>query len=197
MSETRSPREAVKKVENATLFNDGTILVKNVRCSYPHLFKPYTSPKFPDQKPRFGINMLLPKATHAAALAMVKARNDEIVKAAKVKIAAGKSYVEDGDESNDGNEAGSWVLNAKSDRKPKVRDRDKSVIDSADADKIQGGYWVNVLIDPYVSTKYTRLGCDFQAVQFVREDELFGKGAIRDEEVDDLLETVEGDDDDI
>lgn len=190
-------REAVKSVENATLFNDGTILLKNVRCSYPHLFKAYTSPKYPEQKPRFGINMLLPKGTHAAAMALIKGRNEELVKAAKIKIGPGKSYVEDGDESNDANEGGCWVLNAKSDRKPKVRDRDKSVIDSADADKIIGGYWVNVLIDPYVTIKYGRLGCDFQAVQFVREDEPFGKGAIRDEEVDDLLDTVPGDDDDI
>ena len=37
----QAKRKIVKQVEGATLYDDGLIRLKNVRCSYPHLDRPY------------------------------------------------------------------------------------------------------------------------------------------------------------
>ena len=40
MSETKEKgRSVVKTVTHGKLYSDGTILVEDVRCSYPHVFK--------------------------------------------------------------------------------------------------------------------------------------------------------------
>ena len=171
---TKEKREVVKSVENATLFSDGTILLKNVRASYPHIFKPSA---FEGGEPSYSIMALMPKDTHDKAKKLIDSQVAKLSAEAKIKVAADKVFCRDGDQSDRAEAEGMWTVSAREKKRPIVRDKDKSTVDSADADKFYGGCWVNLLIRPWVQNNQfgKRVNANFVAVQFVRDDEAFGE----------------------
>ena len=198
MSETKTRREPVKSVENATLYSDGTILLKNVRASYPHIFKPSA---FEGGEPSYSIKALLPKASHAKAKKLLDESIAKLLTDNKAKpIAADKLFVRDGDATGKSEEADSWTVSAREKKRPVVRDRQKNPVDSADGDGMfYGGCWVNVLIRPWLQdNKFgRRCNANFLAIQFVKDDAPFGEGRIGEDVVDDTFDTVDGEDDEI
>lgn len=188
-------RVVVQKVINGALYSDGSVLVENVRCSYPHVFKPSA---FEGGEPSFSIKLLVPKAkSHAAVLALLNKHMDGLCAEAKMKRPpADKLFLRDGDESDKAENENAWTISAREKRRPAVRGPDRAVWGSEDADKMYGGCWVNCLIRPWVQNNQfgKRVNANLIAVQFVRDDEAFGEGRISDAEIDETFGDVEDND---
>ena len=201
MSETKKKREIVKTVTNATLFSDGTILLKGIRASYPHIFKAQAFEDGGD--PSFSITGLLPKATHAKAKEMIDKEIAKLLAEAKMKSPpADKLFCRDGDATDKPENAGCWTVSAREKKKPTARNKANENVDSTEADMFYGGCWVNLLIRPWIqNNKFgKRVNANFSAIQFVKDDAPFGEGRIRDEDLDDTFDDISGapdDEDDI
>jgi hypothetical protein len=195
MSETKAKRTLVKEVANGALYSDGTILVKNVRCSYPNVFKPSS---FEGSEPAYSIMLLLPKAkSHEAVKKLIDGQIEKVCADAKMKMPlADKRFMRDGDDTDKPETDSCWTISAREKKRPAVRDRDKSVLGSEDADKIYGGCYVNCLIRPWAQNNQygKRVNANFVAVQFFKDGEPFGQGRISDAEVDDTFDGAEDDD---
>lgn len=82
--------------------------------------------------------------------------------------------------------AGNVFISARSPRQPQIIDAQGRPVDPtntmqirAEGSRIQGGVWVNAVIKPWLQQNNAGIGvrCDLIAIQFAREDELFGAGA--------------------
>jgi hypothetical protein len=202
-----SKREIVTKVENAVLYSDGTILVKNVRASYAHLHKPQASENDDGTKgePKYSVVGMLPKKTHKAAAQLIIKRRDEILAEKKMKIAKDKFCLKDGDDSDKEEYAGHWTLSARESRKPALRNKDKSKIEDSDGDVLYSGCYINMLVRlwPQDNKFGKRVNAGLSAVQFFKDGEPFGEGRLSDEDLDDTFDDDDdgdggfgGDDDD-
>lgn len=162
-------------MSNIVFREDGTILIKNVRGSYLHLFEPWGMEG--DKKKSYSGKFLLDKTTHGAE---IKALGQHIVKMCvdtfKTKLATDKLFLRDGDESGKPEQEGNWVVSASDSKtRPNVIDRDKSPIVESD-DKVYSGCYVNVLIRPWVQNHAQygkRINANLLAVQFVKDGERF------------------------
>lgn len=207
------PRIVVRQEDYATLYSDGTMLIKEVRASYAHLFEPYQGP--PDKEtgrippPKWGIVGLMPKKkAYTLSKNLIRDHIDQMIKDAKVKaLPAGSKFLRDGDQAAKEEYEGMYTINAGEvlARRPALRGnvRDpktkKPVIlkPGVDDDVIQSGYWVNLLIRPWYqnNTHGKKINASLIAVQLVREDEVFGQGRISDDEVDSTFDEFANDDD--
>lgn len=193
-------RKAVEKVKNAVLYDDGLIKLMNVRFSYPHLRKPYAGKKGKgDQgEPKFGVVAMLDKKTHKEAKGLIERRIDEILKEAKVRaLAADKKFLRDGDEHENADYEGHWIVSARESRRPSLRDEDREIVDPENADEVfYGGCYGSVLIRPWWQNNDfgKRVNAGLTAVRKSRDGEAFGEGRISDEEVDEAFDDDEDDD---
>lgn len=189
-----------EKVKNAVLYEDGSILVKGVRFSYPHLDKPYKGDGDKGEA-KYGLTGMLPKKTHKEAKALIDKRIAELLKENKLKaIPADKKFIRDGDESTREEYADHWTISARETRRPPLRNRQNEVVEPEDAREVfQPGYWGDMLIRPwYQNNSYgKRINAGLSSAQMVRKDETFGEGGISDEDLDDAFEDYGEDDDDI
>jgi hypothetical protein len=158
---------------NVTFRDDGCIQVRNVRLSYPHLFKPWGMNEGDDKK--YSAKFLLDKKTHAAD---IKALGGHIAalqqEAFKGRIPNDKLFLRDGDQEGKDTSAGQWVIAASESKRPDVINRDKTRINEDD-DIVYPGCFVNVLIRPWSqNNKFgKRINANLLAVQFVRDGERF------------------------
>jgi hypothetical protein len=206
-------RTIVKREDYAILYSDGTMLIKEVRASYAHLFEPYQGP--PDPKTgnvppaRWGIVGLMPKTrAYRASKDLIRDHINQIVKDAKLKdLPAANKFLRDGDLAAKPEYEGMYTINAGEvkARPPALRGnvRDpktkKPVVlrPGVDDAVIQSGYWVNLLIRPWFqnNTWGKKVNASLIAVQLVREDEVFGQGRISDDDVDETFDEFADDDD--
>jgi hypothetical protein len=202
-------RIAVKTVKNAILYNDGTIRLDNVRCSYPHLIEPYAGDddNGNKQEPAYGIVFLLPKATHAAAKDLCKFRIEQLMQENKVKaIPADKKFLRDGDMSGKAENEKMFTVSAREKRAPVLRTPSKAKIIRGKTETVTvgsrevavnelfyGGCWVNGIIRPWwQNNKFgKRVNAGLVAVQFLKDDEAFGEGRITEDQIDDSFDALE------
>jgi hypothetical protein len=193
-------RKVVKTVENATLFSDGTILVKGVRLSYPHLDAPWSGgldDNGQPQKAAYGCVGIMPKATHAKALALIVEEIDKELKANNQKTGKGfpadRKFCRDGDNAGKEELVDSWYFSVREPKRaPALRDAKKRVVPPEKAAEVfYAGCWVNILLRPWFQLpgKYgTRVNANLIAVQRIpsngRPDEPFGVGRISEEAID-------------
>lgn len=206
MSETQ-PRKAVKKVNNAVLFSDGSIRIENVRASYPHVGKPQENKDDAGNvTSSYAITALMPKATHREAKDLIKQRIELLLKENKIKaVAADRKFIKDGDTMAKDENEGMWVVSCREKNQPALRHRKKDPatgkamrLTAEQAERlIYGGCYVAVLFKPWwQNNKYgKRVNANLLAVQFMRDGEPFGEGRIREEDVDDSFEADEAEDD--
>ena len=154
---------------------DGCILVKNVRLSYPHLFKPWA--KNPDKEtPKYSARFLMDKSTHAQE---IKALGQHLTKMMqehfKGRIPNDKLFFRDGAGSAKPEQENCFLIAASETRRPDVIHRDRSRINEED-DVVYAGCYVNALIRPWVQSNIhgKRINANLLAVQFVRDGERFG-----------------------
>lgn len=199
-------RTVVTKVTNAVHYSDGTIRIDNVRLSYPHLDEPYKSEgEDGSTKLSYNLEAMLPKDTHMAAKDLVKQVLLKLQTDNDVKVKMEHWCLKNGDDSDNPQYEGHFLVKAADSRRPSVRNRDGSVMSEREiADKIYGGCWANILIRPWYfngkakngKTYPKRLLSNLVGVQFVRDDEAFGEGRISDEGVFGAVGGGDGMDDD-
>ena len=178
--------EIAKRVKNGILYTNGMIKIENVRFSYPHLDKPYAgkNPK-PTDKPKYGIVGMLSKETHVAVKDLVVERIAELLKEAKLsKLPPKDKFLRNGDDEKEDAYDGHWIVSAREDRKPAVRNRrGELVTDERDiADLIEGGYWGHLLVRPWFQDNDfgQKVNAGLVGVQHIKDDETFGEGRIDD-----------------
>lgn len=202
-------RTVVKDVGKAILYSDGTILVKEVRASYPHIFKPYVGDDGGDGK--YGIVGLMPKTKdYFPAKDLIRDLIKQTIIENKQKdLPAANKFLRDGNLKAREEYDGMYTINASEVRRPAARDnrRDPKTGKAAilkpgeDEDRIYAGCWVNILIRPWwQNNKFgKKVNAGLVAVQFVRDDESFGQGRISEDDVsetfDDFTDDQSGFDD--
>lgn len=158
---------------NVTYREDGCILIRNVRLSYPHLFKKWGMNEGDTKK--FSSKFLLDKVTHAADIKGLGAHLGKLMQDAfKGRIPNDKLFLRDGDQEGKDTSKGQWTVAASEDKAPDVINRDKSRINEDD-DIVYAGCYVNVLLRPWCqNNKFgKRINANLLAVQFVKDGERF------------------------
>lgn len=186
-----------KKVQ-AILYSDGTILVNDVRLSYPHVATPYESTDDNGQKKsRYSLKGMMPKTTHKPAMRLMKKHMEAMMtKNQTADLASDRKYLRNGDDLGKPEMKGMFVFSASEDTRPHLRDEAAQKLGVDDAkQKFYGGCWGNVLIRPWWQNhqKYgKRVNAGLSAVQFARDDEPFGEGRIGEEDVDNTFSPLAG-----
>lgn len=186
---TQENRTVVKKVDKATLWSDGTITVKDVRASYPHVDKKWA--KNPAKEtPKYSIVGILSNQTHSAAISLLREHADGLIKAhPKVqKIKADAYYIRDGDQSAKDEYADAWTINASETNRPAVLNPDRSAMEIDEIDEtIKPGCRIDMLIEPWIQDNEhgQRCNASLRGVRFLRmiEGEEIGEGGLSDDEV--------------
>ncbi len=190
-------KKVVKQTENAVLYDDGTILVKNVRLSYPHLDKPYAGKGKDQGEPKFGVVGLAPKATHKDVMLMCRDEIRRLLAENKIKdIAADKKFIRDGDLTGKEENEGQWIISAREKNAPILRDQRNKTVQAVDASRIfYGGCYGNILIRPWWQSNDfgKRVNANLLAVQFARDGEPFGEGRISEDDADEVFGEVDDD----
>lgn len=193
-------RTIVKQVANGIRYSDGTILIKNVRLSYPHVLVPKagTDSDGKPTAPSYSVTAMLPKATHVAVKDLLKERIKELLQEKKLtELPANRLFLTDGNEAgkSPGKEMykGHFLVSSREQesRPPSVRDKDgRTKLTRTDAAKIYGGCWGNVLVRPWFQdNKFgKRVNAGLSAVQFLRDDTAFGEGRITEDQIDDTFQ---------
>lgn len=208
---TAEPRTVVRQVDKAVLYSDGTILLKDVRASYPHIFHPYKGKD--SQVGKYGIVGLMPKTrAYFPAKDLVRERINAILKENKIPaLKAENKFLRDGDLAGKEEYEDHYTINASEVKAPRARSniRDPktkrpAVLKAGEHDDvIYAGCWVNILIRPWwQNNEYgKKVNAGLVAVQFVRDDEAFGTGRISEEDVDatfdEFADEASGYDDDL
>lgn len=159
------------------------ITLKNVRLSFPSLFKKAEFKGGGEQQgtPKFEATFLIPKDTTEGKALEAELRKviEALVKESEKKIPQAKWALQDGDDKDYDGYENHWSVKAGSIRRPTVIDRDKTPL-VEDDDKIYAGCYVNAIIDFWVQdNEYgKRVNANLYGVQFVRDGEAFGMGAV-------------------
>ena len=171
-----SDRTLVEQVENARLYSDGSVLVENVRLSYPHALVPQsggvdkvTGKAIP---PSYSATGLLDKKTHGQAMRLLKRLIDEILAEKKVSVKADFKFLRDGNASGKDDYLNQWTVSAreKETRPPSVRDVDgRTKLGKSDAEKLYGGCWGNILLKPWFQNNSLgkRVNANLIAIQII------------------------------
>ena len=208
-----SALETVKKVKNAVLMKDAGgqffIRLDNVRLSYPFVGTPAEDENDNGEKSKkWRVVAMLPKGTHAEAKDLCKEIIQKLMKDNDAKVPTDKWFLTNGDDKEDENMQGHWLVSASDGKiRPRCRDRKGQVID--DIEKIDeifyGGVWASVLIRPWFfagksksSTKTfpKRVSAGLSGVMFAKDDKPFGSGRIDDTDAWGGLASEDGDDND-
>lgn len=199
----------VKRVKNAVLMKDEKdnlhIRIDGVRFSYPHIGHPGDPMDGSDNpQKKYGVVLMLPKATHLEAKNLVKEVIQDIVKKNKATVPVAMWCLLDGDEKEDENMKGHWLINTSESRRPKARDNRGEIMDDLDEiDKtFYGGVWGHALIRPWYFAGKAKNGKNYPkrvpsgltGVFFYKNDTPFGAGAIDDDDAWGNVPTDDGSD---
>lgn len=175
------------------------LLIKNVRLSYPSLFKPSS---FNGDNPKYNATFLIEKGSDTA-----KQIEDEIKKVAKQAFgdkasailskqdAGDRRLLKDGDDKldKDGNQSDGYsnhyYLKATNKNRVKVVNRDRTELEEQDG-KPYGGCYVNAQIDVWAqNNKFGKfVNVKLLAVQFWKDGDSFGASATANVDAFDIAE---------
>ena len=174
------------------------VQLKNVRLSFPKLFKPESMEE--GGKLNYSASFLIDPETKDGA-ANIKKIKAAIVAACEAKWGVGKipklksdrKALKDGDEYDYDGYEGMQVVVAKDDRPPVLVDRDRSPLNETSCmteHKLYAGCYVNAVINFWTYDNKFGKGCsaNLRAVQFSENGEEFSgsEGVNVDDEFDDL-----------
>jgi len=170
------------KTPHPQIDNDGFVLLKNVRLSFPHLFTPRGFGGDDESNPKYSTSVMIPKDSVGNLEALRIAIG--IVKEAKwpgVKkpVADDKLCIKSGDDSDDERMHDHFILSTSSTRRPSLFLRDKSQARDGDSDLFYGGVFANVKVSPWaMDNKFgKRICCEIKAVLTLERGDPFGAKA--------------------
>jgi len=173
-----------------------TLRLRNVRLSFPSLFKA-TSFDGDESKAKYSASFLMPKDSDEAK-ACQKGIKEVIRMAFKGKSpGADRVCFKDATSKDyDGYEEGLMFISASNKNKPKVVDVDLTPLDAEDG-KPYAGCYVNVSLRLWAQdNKFgKRVNANLRAVQFFKDGEPFGAGAVDVEEEFEDVSASSSDDD--
>ena len=165
------------------------IILKNVRISFPSLFK---KGSFNGEETKYEATFLLNKEEHADSIAEIKAQIADLVKVnlKGAKVPADKLCLRDGDEVEYDGYAGCYSIKCSTKKRPIVIDRDRSPLTEDDG-KPYGGCYVNASIDLWVQNNAygKRVNSTLLAVQFAKDGTPFSDGSTGDVNDFDMLDS--------
>jgi len=157
-----------------------TVLLKNVRLSFPALWQPRVGPDA-NSKPSYQASFILDKKANAADIEKVRAVIAGIVKESFKGKQPPKICLRDGSEKPDVDGYGDGVMfiSARSDKKPEVVGRTMAKIIESD-NKVYAGCVVNATVRLWAQDNNygKRINAQLRAIQFVRDGAAFGEGVI-------------------
>jgi Rieske Fe-S protein len=171
------------------------IKLKNVRLSFPSLFKKAT---FEGVETKYEATFIIDKSDKKTIEA-IKAEINNLIEEGKVRLPKDRICFKDGDLMDSEYNAGSYLLKASNKTRPTVLNRNTSPIVEED-DIIYGGCYVNAIVSFWYLSRPSnrRICCNLHGVQFSKDGERFGDAPvtaddfddISDEEVDDAYDDV-------
>ena len=177
------------------------IQLKNVRLSFPSLFKPSS---FEGSDPKFSATFIMDKEVNAKDISRLEKAINSVVKEnfkgnhkclKGVCLRDGEEKTDNDGEFKDGFGPEVMFTTASNKNRPQVVDRDPSIPLIEEDGKIYAGCYVNVSINLWAQdNKYgKRVNASLSAVQFVKDGDTFGESRINPE---DEFGVIEEEDDD-
>lgn len=171
------------------------ITLKNVRLSFPQIWTPKAFNE--GQTAKFSANFLLDKDSDKDQIADLKKAikqavtvhfNGETPKGLKVFLGDGEDKAYDGYEN-------AMYVSASGKNRPTVIDRDRTPLVEEDGKPYAGAY-VNAAISIWImDNKWgKRVNCNLVAIQFVKDGETFGSGAVKADELFDDISSESAED---
>lgn len=188
MTEQKTPRTVVKSAKNAAgqvickIYSDGTILLADVRNSYPHIDAPWA--KKPSDTPAFSITAIVPTKTHQPAIDLIDEYIMDMLKEHNkgVDIKDDAKFLRDGGPTKKTEYAGAFIVATRETEKPTVLHPDKSEMESPGEIKreIKAGYFIDLLFQPWFQDNEhgKRVNASLRAVRLRREGPLIAEGGI-------------------
>ena len=160
------------------------IKMQAVRLSFPSLFN--TAKFGGEDTGKYEATFVLDKVEHAEVIAGIKAQIERLMKEElKSKVPSDKLCLKDGDEMGRPEFEGKYTIKASTKKRPLVINRDKSPITESD-NVIYAGCYVNAIVSlwPQDNKFGKRINAQLDGVQFCRDGEAFGDGAVSVDEFD-------------
>lgn len=196
-------RTIVKTAKNKTgqavakLYSDGTILVSDVRVSYPHLDAKWG--KNEKDTKAYSAAAILPTATHQGAIDLCLEVCKDIFKDRNkgAEIPDDKLFIRDGGPTKKEEYAGAFIIASReTDNRPTILHPDKSeMVDPGEIkSEIKAGYFCDFLIEPWWQDNEhgKRVNASLRAVRLRREGPLIAESGISK---DDAISSFDDDDD--
>lgn len=173
-------------MSDSKVSNVGVVMLRDVRLSFTRALFEAVAPQ-PGAKPKFNVGVIIAKGSdneqkvRAALTEVAKAKWG--AKAAEIYNglkASDKLALHDGDSKpNVQGYPGNFYINASSDQRPTVIDRNKSPLTAADGRPYSGCY-ANVEVQLWAQDNQfgKRINAQLMGVQFVRDGERFAGGAV-------------------
>lgn len=190
----KTPRTIIAEGPHYRAYSDGTILCRDVRFSYVHADKPWS--KKETEKKKYSVTGLAPKKTHKALHDYLTSRIKELMTKIPgcTRMEMKDKFLRNGDESKHEEYEGHWSITCSEDRRPSIRGKDTKPIDRDDVlDKVQSGYWGDILIRPWPQNNEhgQKINAGFVALQVKREDETFGTGGVSEDDLDETFDEAD------
>jgi hypothetical protein len=166
--------------------------MQGVRLSFPSLFN--TSKFGGADTGKYEATFILDKKTHKAVIADIIKVIDALSKEElKSKVPSDKLCLKDGDEMGRDEYQGMYTLKASTKKRPLVIGRDQSPITESD-NAVYAGCYVNAIVTIWAQNNQfgKRINAQLDGVQFNRNGEPFGDGAVTVNEFDAFADEDEG-----
>lgn len=198
------PRTIIDECKNLKVYDDGTMLVQNVRFSYPHVDAPWAK-KETDTK-KHSLKGLGPKATHGDAAKMMRKHMMKMLEERNKgeDVAKKDRFLRSGDDGVKKEEKGCFTISASSsaDAQPSVRGKDARPIPQAKIKSaIQGGFGGDMLIKPWFQNNEhgKKVNAELIACQLKFDSgpqwETFGENQrLSEDDIDETFEAIDDDD---
>jgi len=158
------------------------VQLKNVRLSFPNLFK---RGNFNGEETKYEATFILDAQEHKDTIAKLNGLIAECVKELKVKkLGDDRLCLKDGDDFDRPEYEGKFTLKAASNSRPLVIDRDKTPVAEED-NVVYAGCYVNAIVSLWIQDNKwgKRVNANLHGVQFFKDGEPFGDSKV---DVDDF-----------
>lgn len=169
------------ELKNLKIRDDGVIVVRRARLSYPHIFEMWCKTPGKD-KPRFSATFILPEETHAAEIKALRKHFDQLQQEFfKGKVAAKDLCFRDGSQTAKPEYQDAWILvSSQTDKKlaPTIRNIRGEVVDEDDG-MIYAGCYVTGIVNPWKQANEhgKKINANLVGVQYTGKGEAFSSAA--------------------